>query len=308
MQKKYDKKAYKYFVYNPKTKKILSGWEYKSDAQDHIKDLDISSLKVYTRTYLTRIGVKPSLKKNWGSDRLSGVYSQQEEKFLYGFRKDIQIPEIKVRYNKGKTFGKVRSSSDVAEFLKKVYGRTIEIQEQIIVLYLNRQNEILGYYRHSVGTPVSAIADIPMMLGIALKSMARSIILSHNHPSGNREPSQADKKLTKDFDNAAQAQGLQLLDHIILTKRNSYYSFADRGLMGVTELGKIDKSNTIIALRKEIFSLLKGITKNSKNTPRIAEIIKSQEGYDEIEAKIIKMLIHDGITASACIPHIESEL
>lgn len=308
MRKTYDKKAYKYFVYNPNTKKILSGWEYKSDAQEHVSELGFANLKVYTRVYLIRIRTKPSLKKNWGTDKLSGVYAQQEEKVLYGFRKDIQVPEIKLRYNKGKTFGKINSSSKIAEFLKKVYGRTIEVQEQIIVLYLNRQLEILGYYRHSVGTPVSAIADIPMMTAIALKSMARSIVISHNHPSGNIQPSDPDKKLTSDFAKALKVQGIQLLDHIILTKANGYYSFADQGLMGLHGLGTIDNSGAANELRKEIYNVFYQININPTNTPKIAEIIITQEGYCEIEAKIIKMVINDGITPSACIPHIESEL
>ncbi len=308
MRKTYDKKAYKYFVYNPNTKKILSGWEYKSDAQEHTTELGFANLKVYTRVYLTGKGIKPSLKKNWGTDKLSGVYSQQDEKVLYGFRKDIQVPEIKLRFNKGKAFGKISSSMEVAAFLKKVYGRNIEVQEQIIVLYLNRQNEIIGYYRHTVGTPVSAIADIPMMMAIALKSMARAVILSHNHPSGNKQPSAPDKKLTKDFAKAAKAQGISLLDHIILTKNEGYYSFLDHSDNSLNGLGTIDNSGASNELRKEIYNVFYQISKNPKNTPKIAEIIITQEGYCEIEAKIIKMVINDGITPSACIPHIESEL
>ena len=73
-------------------------------------------------------------------------------------------------------------------------------------------------------------------------------------------------------------------------------------------IGTIDNSGVAKELRKEIYNVFLQINKNPKNTPKIFEIIITQEGYCEIEAKVIKMVINDGITPSACIPHIESEL
>jgi len=305
MSKKHDKKTYKYFVYNTKTKKILSGWEYKPDAQYHLDELDFSNLKVYTRMYLSRIGVKPSLNKNWGTDRLSGSYSKNEDRMLYGFRKDIQIPEIRLRFNKGKTFERIDSSKKAYEFLKKVYGRDIGIQEQIIVMYMDNSNNVLGYYKHTVGTPVSAMADIPMILGIALKSLSRSFILSHNHPSGNRQPSNPDNQLTKQLYKAAKIMNINMLDHIIATKDNSYYSYGDSGNSSLGSLGKT-ASTVEDQLRLEIAKQLKKV--NSKNAPRIYQKLKEKGGYAGIESRIIQMVVRDGITPSACIPQIEVEL
>jgi len=305
MKMKYDKKSYKHFVYNVNTKKILSGWDYKSDAQEHFEELDYPNLKVYTRAYLTRISIKPSLKKNWGTDHLNGTYPKGEDRMLYGFRKDVQIPEIRLRFNKGKTFERIDSSKKAYEFLKKVYGRDIGIQEQIVVMYMDNSNNVLGYYKHTVGTPVSAMADIPMILGIALKSLSRSFIISHNHPSGNRQPSNADNQLTKQLSKAAKLMNINLLDHIIATKDSSYYSYGDNGNSSLGILGKA-VSSVEDQLRLEIAKQLKKV--KQKNAPRIFKKLKAKGGYLEIENRIIQMVVRDGITPSACIPQIEVEL
>ncbi len=235
-------------------------------------------------------------------------YKKNKEAVLYGFKSEIKIPEIRLRYNKGKVFGKINSSETAYQFLKKVYGMDIGIQEQIIVMYMDNSNNILGYYKHTVGTPVGAMADIPIILGIALKSMARSLILSHNHPSGNNQPSNADNNLTKQLYSAAKTMNLSVLDHIIATKDNSFYSYADRGNASLGSVSGVGtKSNKVEdVLRKEIAFQLKKAHK--KNTPRIFDKLKSNQGYMEIEKRIIEMVIEDGITPSACIPQIELEL
>src|SRR6266498_3708812 len=87
---------------------------------------------------------------------------------------EIEIPELQVTYDRGsgKQFlGKITSSEDVAIFIKKTFGQgEIELQEQVVVLYLNQANNIIGYYRHSKGGITSTIADIRIILGTALKS------------------------------------------------------------------------------------------------------------------------------------------
>ena len=74
------------------------------------------------------------------------------------------------------------------------------------------------------------IIDTRLILSVALKSLASSIILSHNHPSGNLVPSEVDKKITKQLKNACKLLEITLLDHIILAPDNAYYSFIDEGL------------------------------------------------------------------------------
>lgn len=236
-------------------------------------------------------------------------YKSTAEVVLYGdFRKDIQIPEIKVRYNKGKAFDTIRSSDDVYKFLKKVYGRSISLQEHFVLLLVDNSLNVIGYYKHTVGTPVSTLADIPMLMGVVLKSMARSFIISHNHPSGNNKPSEPDKALTKRVKVAATSVGINLLDHIIVTAKNGYYSFADEGsLSGIPKIAKSDKGLEK-RLRQEVFQQLQKVNKNIHLTPKIHKLIQTEKGYSWVERRIINMMINDGITASACIPQIESEL
>lgn len=143
------------------------------------------------------------------------------------------VPEIKIRYNRStKVFlGKITSSKDASEFLRKVYpSGNIELQESFVVLYLNRANEILGYYKHTVGGITGTVADPRIIFATAVTSASVGMILSHNHPSGNLKPSQADIELTRKIKEAGKLLDVQLLDHLIITKAG-YYSFADEGIM-----------------------------------------------------------------------------
>lgn len=305
--KKIDRKAYQYFVFNPQTGKIVSGWEYREDAKEYIKQTDQNQLKVYTRAWLKRKDCDPQRNSSWGTDNLRGVkYKPEPEVVLYGnFRKDVQIPEIKVRYNKGKSFKQIRSSRDVVGFLRRVYGRQISIQEHFVLLLTDNNLNVIGYYKHTVGTPVSTLADIPMLMGIVLKSMARSFVISHNHPSGNTMPSQADRNMTVQVQKAARTVGLKLLDHIIVTKHD-HYSFADSdGLSGVAKNGKQSLEQQ---LRQQIMDQLKQVNNNPELTPNVFKLIQTQSGYQWMEKRMIRMMITDRITASATIPQIENEL
>jgi len=155
---------------------------------------------------------------------------------------ELEIPELNVTYTRasGKVFdGDIRSAADVARFIKSTFGREeIELQEQFIVLYLNQKKDVIGYYRHSKGGINSTIADIRIVLGAALKCAAISLVVAHNHPSGNLSPSPADKVLTEKLKDGAKLLDLTLLDHLILTK-NSYLSFADEGLLGLQGLASL---------------------------------------------------------------------
>jgi DNA repair protein RadC len=231
-------------------------------------------------------------------------YKSQKEVFLFGTNEKIQVPEIKVRYNKGKINDKITCVDDAYNFLYRLYGRSISVQEQVIVLFLDHSNNILGYYRHTVGTPVSSLADVPMILGIALKSLSRAIILSHNHPSGNNFPSDQDKRFTKKVSQAAKLLDLFLHDHIIVTKDNGYYSFAENNSI----LTGIEQTQPSVEerLRQEVFWQLGLVTKS--NAPKIFRMLQTESGYSILEQRIIQMVARDKLTPSACIPQIESEL
>ncbi|MFZ6009519.1 MAG: JAB domain-containing protein [Bacteroidota bacterium] len=163
------------------------------------------------------------------------AYTTQKETIVFGLGLIPKegIPEIKIRYNRSsKVFlGKITHSKDSYEFLKKIFDKnTIQLQESFVVLYLNRANQILGYYKHSVGGIAGTVADPRIIFATGVASASSGIILSHNHPSGNLTPSQADIDLTRKIKEGGRLLEIQLLDHLIVTKAG-YYSFADEGLI-----------------------------------------------------------------------------
>lgn len=125
----------------------------------------------------------------------------------------------------------IRSSRDSFNILKEIWDENkINMLEQFKVLLLNRANRVVGVYEASSGGITGTIADSRLILATAIKSLAVSIILSHNHPSGNLTPSAADQNLTSKIKYACQYHDIKVLDHLIVTSEG-YYSFADEGLI-----------------------------------------------------------------------------
>lgn len=117
------------------------------------------------------------------------------------------------------------------ELLKELWNEnSIEMQEQFKVMLLNRANKVIGVYEASSGGLTGTVADPRLILAAAIKSLAVSIILSHNHPSGNLKPSRADEELTQKIKVAASYHDIRVIDHIIISSEG-YYSFADEGLL-----------------------------------------------------------------------------
>ena len=102
--------------------------------------------------------------------------------------------------------------------------------EEFWVILLNRANAVMRKVAISQGGVAGTVADPKMIFKEALEQLASSIILVHNHPSGNRQPSAADLALTKKLRQAGEFLDLPVLDHLIYTDRG-YYSFADEGIL-----------------------------------------------------------------------------
>ncbi len=102
--------------------------------------------------------------------------------------------------------------------------------ENFCVLLLNRANKVLRTVKISDGGITGTVVDQRKVFKIALDNNATSIILGHNHPSGQLTPSAADIDLTKKMKAAGETLDLPVLDHIIVGDGN-YYSFADEGIM-----------------------------------------------------------------------------
>ena len=141
------------------------------------------------------------------------------------------VREIAIRYrNKRAGLGQqIRSSDDAVQVLRSIFPvDEIEIKERFIVLYLDRANQVLGYHTLAIGGVSQCVVDSKIIFSIGLACMASSIVLSHNHPSGNQYPSEVDNQLTRRLFKAAQLLDIVLLDHVILTSEE-YYSFMDEG-------------------------------------------------------------------------------
>ena len=102
--------------------------------------------------------------------------------------------------------------------------------EECWVMYLNRANKLVAQERISIGGVSSTIIDVKIVIKSALENLASSIILIHNHPSGNPAPGDNDKVQTKMLKEAAGLFDITLLDHLIIAGEN-YYSFADEGVI-----------------------------------------------------------------------------
>jgi DNA repair protein RadC len=121
---------------------------------------------------------------------------------------------------------KIESSKDVFHIFSSILGDLP--YEEFWILLLNRSNRIMGRTKISQGGISGTVTDIRIILKLALDNMASSIILCHNHPSGNLIPSDSDISITDKLKEAGKLMDINILDHVIVSDTN-YYSFADEG-------------------------------------------------------------------------------
>lgn len=142
-----------------------------------------------------------------------------------------RLAEISISYKnkvKASEMHKITSSRDAEDILRNIWSDKIEHVEQFVVLCLNRANKVLGWSLISTGGLAGTVADPKVIFQTALKANACSLILAHNHPSGNIQPSESDNRLTTKMVSAGKFLDLPVLDHLIICS-DRYYSFADEG-------------------------------------------------------------------------------
>ncbi len=122
----------------------------------------------------------------------------------------------------------IKSSSDIALYLQSLLRD--RSQEVFAVIFLNQANKINHFDIISEGGITGTVADPRIILKLALQYEAVSLVLSHNHPSGNLRPSRADEALTHKIKEAAKYFDIKILDHIIVSNEG-YFSFADEGIL-----------------------------------------------------------------------------
>ena len=120
----------------------------------------------------------------------------------------------------------VRSSKDIFEFYQPILADLPH--EELWVMLLNRSNRMIENIRISKGGVSGTVIDSRIILNRALARLASGIIICHNHPSGNPEPSKADIAITDKIESAAKTMDIRLIDHIIIAD-TEYYSFSDDG-------------------------------------------------------------------------------
>ncbi len=160
-------------------------------------------------------------------------FTENKESFLMRSLKSI-VAEITLSYYPDinlKDREKITSSQHAEKLFRENWNDAqIGFVEEFKVMLLNRANRVLGISSISKGGMSGTVADAKVIFALALKGVASGIIVAHNHPSGNLNPSQADIKLTQKLSDAGKLLDISLLDHIILTP-DGYTSFSDEGYL-----------------------------------------------------------------------------
>lgn len=146
------------------------------------------------------------------------------------------ITEVTISYKRKKSL-KLQPVINSSEAAYKAYiefwdKNKLDLQEQCNLLLLSQRGSLIGIMNVASGGTSSCFFDNKLIFIAALKANAASIILAHNHPSGNLTASKQDIDVTQKISDAAKALDIRFLDHMIITS-DGYYSFADDGLMPV---------------------------------------------------------------------------
>ncbi len=133
-------------------------------------------------------------------------------------RKLSEIPDVT----------QIKCSKDVADIFQPLLSDISH--EEFWILFLNRSNKVINTMKLSQGGISGTVTDVRIVMKKAIEYLASGIIICHNHPSGNLNPSESDTKITQKIKEAGALMDIQLLDHLIISDKD-YYSFADNGLL-----------------------------------------------------------------------------
>ena len=142
------------------------------------------------------------------------------------------LPEFKISLKKKGSFEEMFPVTDpesAAAICRRCFeADIIDWREEFIVIALNRTNKVLGFYKISSGGVAGTVADPKVIFQFALLCNASRLILSHNHPSGNLQPSVGDRDVTEKLLKGGKMLDIEVLDHIIITSEG-YTSFSEEG-------------------------------------------------------------------------------
>lgn len=124
--------------------------------------------------------------------------------------------------------GQIKSSADVFNIFHPLLSDLTH--EEFWILFLNRSNKPINRMKISQGGISGTVTDVRIIMKKAVENLASGLVVCHNHPSGNNNPSESDIQITQKIREAGSLLDVQLLDHIIIAG-SAYYSFADNGLI-----------------------------------------------------------------------------
>jgi DNA repair protein RadC len=133
-------------------------------------------------------------------------------------RKAAEVPDLL----------QIKCSKDVADIFQPLLSDLSF--EEFWILFLNRSNRVINRMKLSQGGISGTVTDVRIVMKKAIEYLASGIIVCHNHPSGNLNPSESDTNITRKIKEAGNLMDIQLLDHLIISEKD-YYSFADNGII-----------------------------------------------------------------------------
>lgn len=126
------------------------------------------------------------------------------------------------------SIAKIQSAEDAFNFAKQFYFDDINIYESCFIMLMNHASNVMGYAKISQGGICSTMVDVRLIAKYAIDTLATSVILVHNHPSGSLNPSYEDDKLTNAVKKGLELLNIKLLDHLVISEER-YYSYAEEG-------------------------------------------------------------------------------
>jgi len=144
---------------------------------------------------------------------------------------DWKAGELALTYNRTEPDGpKVTRDTDLLKILRPLYDPDIEVRERFFIVGLSRSNNLRSCFELGAGGCAGCVVDPKLVFSRLLLDNCAAFICSHNHPSGNPTPSEADKRLTQTLQQAGKTLDITLLDHIIVTA-DKHISFATKMLL-----------------------------------------------------------------------------
>lgn len=159
---------------------------------------------------------------------MSNIELNEETKNLYRTAAQVKLT-LSGKMTNSQRFS-IGTSREAADFCRAMFDpEALGRVEHFYLITLNAANKVLGWSLVSIGGLNGTVADVRIIAQTALLQNASCLILCHNHPSGAIRPSDADIRLTRKIKEALDWLDIKVLDHIILTDEDEYYSFADSG-------------------------------------------------------------------------------